>query len=702
MIRKLQTISNYLVFLFLSFLAAIASGQDLGDLEQEESGLEDEFALLEEELRADEVESASKRRQSIFWSPSAISVLQREDIRSSGANTLADLLRRVPGFDVYEMKPSLPLVGARALTEHSNNLVLVLVDGREALIELTGFPIWSALTIDLEDIERIEIIRGPGSTLFGANAFAAVINITTVTERTPSTREVLVTGGEIGHHNLYGRIQEAWALKKGTLSFGVSAGNDGRLSSSDRNATDMLSKRIRSQGYLRYQLGRDLSVSLQGGVMNGDGYMYLVLGDFTDRNVFNHYITAKTEIALADNLILKAQVYHIRFRGDFHYRSSIVAFGQWLADVPDFSVTTNTVDTQLQIDYRAGDWLHLVGGTNFRYNMLDSDKIFGRNLTEMRGAVFLQAQLQPWNVLQVTTGMRADLNDRTDPAFSPRVALVYRPVADQALRLSYGLAFRKPCFLENQLHIKVVKYAFEEIFDKLATTIGNENLVNELVHSIEAGWRAYFLDARIKLSLDSFFNIYENMIFFKRHIALDGFGAPNIPNSDLQYENADGKVYAAGGEAEIILSLSDSWSLWGNIGFRWVTDDDFARLKSEPILRANLGGRWDSSWGLYMDLALHYVTSYNLAMSFPDETFEEHTDISLGNRWLLIGRVGYRITQDQPSQIEAGLTARAPLGEPFREFPGIQIDASTRSVSGADWAGEKLVRWISLYVRGSF
>jgi iron complex outermembrane recepter protein len=693
--REKQVIIKRLVLISLFLLAPIASGQD-------ESGLEDEFALLEEELATDEIESASKHRQSIFWSPSAITVLQREDIRASGATTIADLLRRVPGFDVYEMKPSLPLVGARALTEHSNNLVLVLVDGREALIELTGFPIWSAMTIDLEDIERIEIIRGPGSTLFGANAFAGVINITTVTERPASTREVLITGGEVGYHNLYGRVEENWAIADGNLSFGVSIGNDARLGSSDKNATDMLTKKIRSQSYLRYQHGRDLDVSIHGGVMNGHGYMYLVMGDFVDRNVLNHYVTAKAEIGLTDNLRLKAQVYHIRFTGDFHYRSTFRAFGQWLANIPDFSVTTNTVDTQLQIDWRASDWLHLVGGMNFRYNTMDSEKITARNLSEMRGAGFLQAQFQPWKVLQLTTGLRVDLNSLTDPAFSPRVALVLRPANEQAVRLSYGWAFRKPAFIENQMHMQIDEYAFEAIVDKVGSTIGNEDLVNEQVHSVEAGWRAHFLDGRLKVSIESFFNLYQNMIYFERNMALDDFGAPNIPESDYQYENADGNVYAAGAEAEINWSPSDNWTLWGNIGFRWVTDDEFERLESEPILRANLGGRWNSASGIFIDLALHYVSSYNMPMILPEESFVETTDISLGNRWLLINRVGYQITLDQKNYLEVGLTARAPLGAPFREYPGKQIEANSRSRSSADWAGEKLVRWVSFFIRGSF
>ena len=234
----------------------------------EESELMDEFALLDEELAADEVESASKHRQSIFWSPSAITVLTRDDIRSSGAATLSDLLRRVPGFDIYEAKCSYPLVGARALTDESNNLVLVLVDGREVLVEFVGITLWSALPFDLEDIERIEVIRGPGSTLYGANAFTAVLNITTISDRPVAHAGFALIGGEGGYHHLMGRAGDSWDLSGGTLSFGLSLGLDQKRSPSDFR--DKLLDIYRAQGHLRYRRGRSLDLSLFAGVLPVD------------------------------------------------------------------------------------------------------------------------------------------------------------------------------------------------------------------------------------------------------------------------------------------------------------------------------------------------------------------------------------------------------------------------------------------------
>ncbi|MBW1806698.1 MAG: TonB-dependent receptor [Deltaproteobacteria bacterium] len=669
---------------------------------QDDDGFDNEFALLEEELAADEIESASKHRQSIFWSPSAITVFTREDILASGATSIPDLLRRIPGFDVYEMKPSFPIVGARALTDHSNNLALLIVDGREALIELAGFAIWAALIIDMEEIERIEVIRGPGSTLYGANAFSAVINVTTVAERPETRADVLITGGEIGFRNIFGRVSDSWSLGDGTLSFSASLANGERSSPSDREE-EMLQQRVRSHLYLRYQKGNSLDLSLHGGVMDGGGPLYMICGDF-NAQVLNHFVMAQAKIVLTDDLSLKVQFYQVRYDGRFHYRSTFKAFEFWLADLPDFIMDTSSYDGQIQIDWRAGDWLQLIGGATVRYTSLWSDKVVAQGLSELRGAGFVQAQFQPWDVLQLTAGFRLDLNSNTEAAFSPRAVLVYRPWDDHAFRIGYALAFRKPSFIESQLHMQVEDFnpAFSEIQDKLVETIGNEAVTNEKVHSIEAGWRARFFKEKLNTSVDLFSNIYKDEIYFKAQMALDpDTGLPSIPNSDFQFENEDSLVLAFGAEGEVSLRLDENWLIWGNLGFRWVTDEDFNRLKSEPILKANLGGRWNSSQGLFVDLAFHYVSTYEMPLILPEKPFEGYITLPLGNSFLLIGRIGYLLKLGE-SQMETGFTIRTPLGEPFREYPGVAIERNRYSVSFSDWGGEKLHRFVTLYLKGSF
>jgi outer membrane receptor for ferrienterochelin and colicin len=264
----IRAIPASLVVVFL-LIAAPGAAQE---------GLEDEFALLEEALAEDEVESASKRRQSIYLSPSAVTVFTREDILASGAEDLWDLLRRAPNMDVYEMKPSYTIVGARALTDPASNLVLLLVDGREAMEELSGLPFWTSQTIDLDEIERVEVIRGPGSTLYGANAFAAVVNVTTLRERAAETARAHLSAGEQGQRHVFGSVRGTWTPGGGVLDLAAGLGCDGRRSPSDP-AYDIRDIGIRSHATLRYRHGQRLDLSLHAGVLDGSGVVFVQMGD---------------------------------------------------------------------------------------------------------------------------------------------------------------------------------------------------------------------------------------------------------------------------------------------------------------------------------------------------------------------------------------------------------------------------------------
>jgi iron complex outermembrane receptor protein len=161
------------------------------------SSEEDEGAVPYEEL----VVTASRRAQSSFEAPNATTVITSEDIRLSGATTLPELLRRVPGADVMMLGPGSANFSVRGFNQRVANKVLVLVDGRTEYQDFLGMTLWSSMPVELEDIERIEVIRGPGSALYGANAMLGVVNIIT---RTPGTGPKARFQAHAGNANVAG------------------------------------------------------------------------------------------------------------------------------------------------------------------------------------------------------------------------------------------------------------------------------------------------------------------------------------------------------------------------------------------------------------------------------------------------------------------------------------------------------------------
>ncbi len=146
-----------------------------------------------EDLMNLQVTSVSKKDQKISQAAAAIFVITQEDIRRSEATNIPDLLRMVPGLDVAQVNANTWAVSSRGFNTQFENKLLVLVDGRAVYTPLGGGVTWDTQDVPLEDIERIEVIRGPGATLWGANAVNGVINITT--KKASDTQGALVVAG---------------------------------------------------------------------------------------------------------------------------------------------------------------------------------------------------------------------------------------------------------------------------------------------------------------------------------------------------------------------------------------------------------------------------------------------------------------------------------------------------------------------------
>jgi iron complex outermembrane receptor protein len=146
-----------------------------------------------EDLMNIEATTVSKKQQKLAQAPAAVFVITQEDIRRSGMTSIPDLLRMVPGMQVGQIQGGAWAVSARGFNDEYSNKLLVLVDGRNVYSPINAGVTWEEQDTLLEDIERIEVIRGPGATLWGANAVNGVINI--ITKPARETQGALATTG---------------------------------------------------------------------------------------------------------------------------------------------------------------------------------------------------------------------------------------------------------------------------------------------------------------------------------------------------------------------------------------------------------------------------------------------------------------------------------------------------------------------------
>src|SRR5437870_1410199 len=146
-----------------------------------QQGGNDLTTLSLENLLSTEVTSVSRHQEELRKTPAAVYVITQEDIRRSGVTDVAELLRMVPGVQVAQINSNVWAVGARGFSAEFSNKLLVLVDGRTVYDPTFSGVYWRLQNLVLEDIDRIEVIRGPGATMWGANAVNGVISITTKT-----------------------------------------------------------------------------------------------------------------------------------------------------------------------------------------------------------------------------------------------------------------------------------------------------------------------------------------------------------------------------------------------------------------------------------------------------------------------------------------------------------------------------------------
>jgi outer membrane receptor for ferrienterochelin and colicin len=686
---------------------------------QEDAELEefDDFDELYLGQLLDVVYSAAKHEQDIGMSPSAIWVITREDIEASGATNIPDLLRQVPGMDVTMTAPFMPGISARVRWTNQNNQFLVLIDGREINMELLGMSLFELAPVILEEIERIEIIRGPGSALYGANALAGVVNITTRPIRERTSGWARLSAGEIGR-------TEAWAhasTRAGNWGFSLSGGGDYMGTFADPRIMAKRSWKLRAVAEHRWSESERLL--LDGGITSGEGIVAAAVGSFEGT------LSIRTLRLAYESEDLRGQLYWRHLPASANMDAALEFSGIRLAEFIPFEADTHTVDGW--VEWTLPEFwqpLLLIVGGGGRLAYLSSDQLLdgetftditsvdyhqtGLDHIEARLGTFVHGEFAPVEWLTITGGTRFDYNTETGAFVSPRLSAVFRPVKDHFLRLGVARAFRKPAFIERRAHLMVefpddspITGAGRDNFLEFMTrVVGNSDLENEEMLAFEAGYLGRFLDGRLTLALDLYFNHHIREVTFDSNIVPDEHGLPDLQESSFMHFNRNKPVDIIGSELSIRFNLTKTIELLATWTHReafhhhnWTSFDD------SPKNLMTLGGRFRTEWGLIG--SLYFFTRsefFDSAVKNPAGLMEPMLTQDLDNHVLVLGRIGWRRALAGNFRLETGIKLFLPISPFSRPYFRFREDGGGIDPVGKNFGGDWLCRMISLYVQGSF
>ncbi|OFW80709.1 MAG: hypothetical protein A2887_05815 [Alphaproteobacteria bacterium RIFCSPLOWO2_01_FULL_40_26] len=468
-----KIINAVVILLFLS-CATAHSKQDTKNDSKPINDILKEFESLP-------IFSLSKKRENAFDLPSAVYVLSSEEIRRSGATSIPEALRLVPGVQVSRLNGHSYAITIRGFNRQYSNRILVLIDGRTIYSPLFGVP-WHIYDYVLEDIDRIEVIRGSGGAIWGAGAVNGVINI--ITKSAIKTSGAYVSqivgnqdqsitearyGGEVAGKDYY-RLYAKRVLRDGVDRYDTKTRNDDGL------RTEMSGFRYDTKTF------DDGSLSIHGDVFHNVAQNYFTQLDNPKKN--NISTTGGNIMASWENRISKKS--NLNLRSYFTYNK---------IDVPILQIDEKIFDVDFQHFYDLSKNNKFIWGVGYRQIIYDRD--FG---TTANGAIpiyyssnhendqlftaFIQDRigLIP-DELYLTIGSKFEHNDLTGFEYQPNARLSYYPTPNQTVWAAISRSVRTPTMGEGgSLDLKITNKA--DTLSRGSTTYESEQLI-----SYEIGYR---------------------------------------------------------------------------------------------------------------------------------------------------------------------------------------------------------------------
>ena len=348
-IKKLAIAYSVLFFIFMPFVWADGSASRSSELAN----------LSLEDLMNVEVTSVERQESTVGQSPAAIFVITPEMIRRSGATMIPELFRMVPGMEVARIDNNKWAISARGLNDRFQRFLLVQVDGRPVYSASFAGVYWDALDYPLEDIDRIEVIRGPGASLWGANAVNGIINI--ITKHTKDTQGGLITSGGGSNEQGFGAFRYGGKVKKDvTYRFYGKGFNRGKQFSESGDTNDAWSGGSVG-GRADWQVDKENAVSFDIGYLGDEAgrrdRRAMISAPFAFDNLEDESSNAVHLLTHWDHKIDETSSWSLQAYWDRFIRT---------LEGLDLNMDWDTYDLDFQHQFVLGDRQHIIWGLDYR------------------------------------------------------------------------------------------------------------------------------------------------------------------------------------------------------------------------------------------------------------------------------------------------------------------------------------------------
>jgi outer membrane receptor protein involved in Fe transport len=619
------------------------------------------------------VVTASKVEQQLVNAPATVSVITADVIESSPATNYAELLRSVPGMNLTQTSARDFNINMRGATSTLATSQLALIDGRSLYLDFFGFVAWDFLPVNPNEVRQIEVIRGPASAIWGANALSGVVNFITKTPRELAGSSFTVGVGTFGREvNDNGRgngalwyvngttaaaANDRWAYKlsAGWYDHDAMARPEGTIPNALNTPYPSFANTGTRQPKFDTRVDYDApegayKLSFAAGFAGTEGMIHTGIGPFDmDAGTVLGYGSARWTKGAQ-----KVQFFTNILNGDANALLSVGLDGQPIL----FEFNTKTFDIEYGNVNTLGTRNILSYGGNFRYNAFDlSLAPLGDNRTE--GGAYVQDEIFINDALRWVVGARLDkFSVLDDPNFSPRTALIVKAAPDHAVRFSYNRAFRAPSLINNfldvgifnQLDLRTINPAFAAapggpVYTFPFQAVGYAELVEQQVDAYEVAYTGV-VAKRATVTAAFYYHDSKDDIFFTqtgRYRAsnpppgwvaktapvvgpalslgiLEVLPPPCVPGtectsgglpSEFSYRNL-GTVIDKGIELGVDAAVSRALNVFANYSYQFEPDPDFAlsEVNLPPTNRFNAG--FSYSQGRFLG---------NLNVNYQDEAF---------------------------------------------------------------------------------